>query len=296
MKNIKNLKIKKIAWVGLGKVGLPMAIRLLDKGYKIIGIVSDSHNRKGSEILKKQGGTIQDRIDITLRECEILALCLPRPLDVINFIEKYKKFIPNTILDFSTGCPETINKFSTTLNEFNFIDIPISGSISDSYNGALTLFIGANEKYIGKKELYKFISSLGKNLIFCGGRGKGYAIKLINQFMHLSIMGLIRSSLNLSNKLKVDQKITLGAITKSSGGSKMLDRFGREIINNIFEPHFTLELAHKDLELLDKLLSNQNYSDTYFTITKEIYNKAMRQNLGDNNFSIICRDVLKKFK
>lgn len=295
MKKIKNQNIK-VAWLGLGKIGLPMAICLLNNGYKVIGIANDSHNKKGAEILKKHGGTIQSIVDITLKECGILALCLPHPLNVINFIEKYKDFLPDTILDFSTGCPENINKYSsTTLKNFNFIDIPISGSIQDCYNGTLTLFIGANEESIYKQGLYPFISSLGVNLFFCGSRGNGYVIKLINQFMHLSIMGLIRSALLLADKLEVEQKVTLEAITKSSGGSRMLDRFGKDIINNIFEPHFTLELACKDLKLLKRLLSNSNYSDAYFSLTQKIYNKAMNYDSAGKNFSIICQDALKKF-
>ena len=113
---------------------------------------------------------------------------------------------------------------------------------------------------------------------------------MINQAMHLGIMGLIREMFITGRASDVDLDQLLEAISHSSGNSRMLERFGTDIANEQYEPQFALSLAYKDIRLVQKMQKMLNVDCAIHNMVTNVYSDFIKNNteLKSKNFSIIC--------
>lgn len=281
-------KFKNLAWIGLGNFGLPIAKQCIDANYEVTGFTVDGHGIEGVKELVKSGGFEAE--NASLKDFEALILCLPRSEDIDYIIQIYQNCLPEIIIDLSTVGPydtkrryDELKKQSTLL-----IDCPVSGSKINARNGQLTVFAGYKESKNLKVD--HFLSTIGSNVFFFDKPGKGNAAKLVNQLMHLSIVGIIRDGLNLAKHIELDLDTTVSALRTASGNSAMLERFGEKIVQEDFSTQFALELAYKDIKLVENLIEENSLNLPYHNLSKGIYKEAMEKGLGASNFTIICKN------
>lgn len=272
--------------LGLGNFGLPIGKNLIESGYNVHSTTVDGHGKAGIEKLVEFGGKFIEEKDFS--KAEALILCLPRPSDVQSIINKFREKLPPIIIDLSTGNPVISKKIGESLGKggITYIDSPVSGSTDDARNGRLTLFVGSKEDT--NPLTRDLLNTIGANIFFFHKYGDGQKAKLLNQLIHLSNIGIIGEALNLAKKVDLDPKTLVSALKTASAGSKMLDRFGDSIVDNDFSPHFTLELASKDLGLLNSFAGDAQYQLTYGELTTKNYYEKLAEGKGKYNFTIVC--------
>jgi 3-hydroxyisobutyrate dehydrogenase len=283
-------RIQKIGFVGLGNFGLPIAMRCLDRGYEVYGYSFRGRGVRGVDSLTKVGGLIPT--PETLSELDALILCLLRSSDVEQVINEWQDRLPAVIIDLTTGHPEDTAVCYRNLRDRGvlLVDCPVSGSKEGARNGQLTLFIGMSQ---GEHEAVdRFLQDIGANLAYFGVAGRGNSAKLINQLMHLSIMGVIGDALDLASKLDLDLQTMVSALKTSSGNSAMLTRFGDSIVQGDFTPHFSLELAVKDVFLVDDLAKRLQAVLPYHQVTKDLFEAHLERGEGTLNFSVVCKKYM----
>lgn len=280
MENIKN-----IGWVGLGNFGLPMALRVLECGIRVVGFEINGRGAGGAKDFQKNGGEIATHHS-EIENMDALAICLPRPTDVMQVIDYFGEKVPSLVIDFSTGLPQVTINICKKLQIYGnkFIDCPVSGSIEGARNGELTVFVGDREECDSR--LASLLSIVGNNIFYFNNFSKGHAAKLVNQFIHLSNMAIIREGLELSNSFDLDPTLMVEALTCSSANSAMLQRFGKSIVRGDYSTKFALDLALKDLHLVQEA-GNDN-CNSFHELTLKIFKESVNKGHGNKNFTAIC--------
>ena len=250
----------KIAFIGLGNMGMPMALNL-NKSKKIQLVGFDVNNHSVQKF-KKLKGRVAKTLDEAF-ECDIIISCLPGPKQIKQIavgknklIEKLSK---NKIwIDCSTnsiGCFNFLQKkLGKKINQF--IDAPISGGNIKAKSGELSMFIG------GSRKLYKktgfIFKILGKNLYYLGKHGAGYAAKIAQvSLCYLNYLSL-SEALMLGTKSGIRPQTMLQIIDKSASGGYTSTRYGPDMINGSYDPSFTLGLSFKDLKLAKEIINLKN--------------------------------------
>ena len=275
----------KIAFIGLGNMGMPMALNL-NKSKKIQLVGFDVNNHSVQKF-KKLKGKIAKTLDEAF-ECDIIISCLPGPKQIKQIavgknklIEKLSK---NKIwIDCSTNSISCFNflkkKLRKKLNQF--IDAPISGGNIKAKSGELSMFIGGSQK-LYKKTGFIF-KILGKNLYYLGKHGAGYAAKIAQvSLCYLNYLSL-SEALMLGTKSGIKPQTMLQIIDKSASGGYTSARYGPDMINGSYDPSFTLGLSFKDLKLAKEIINLKNIKLPITNLTTSIYSKAIKKYGANSN-------------
>jgi len=275
----------KIAFIGLGNMGMPMALNL-NKSKKIQLLGFDLNNHSVQKF-KKLKGRVAKTLDEAF-ECDIIISCLPGPKQIKQIavgknklIEKLSK---NKIwIDCSTNSISCFNflhkKLGKKINQF--IDAPISGGNIKAKSGELSMFIGGSQK-LYKKTGFIF-KILGKNLYYLGKHGAGYAAKIAQvSLCYLNYLSL-SEALMLGTKSGIRPQTMLQIIDKSASGGYTSTRYGPDMINGSYDPSFTLGLSFKDLKLAKEIINLKNIKLPITKLTTSIYSKAIKKYGANSN-------------
>ena len=275
----------KIAFIGLGNMGMPMALNL-NKSKKIQLIGFDINNHSVQKF-KKSKGKVAKTLDEAF-ECDIIISCLPGPKQIrqiaIGKNKLIEKLSKNKIwIDCSTNSISCFNflqkKLEKKINQF--IDAPISGGNIKAKSGELSVFIGGSQK-LYKKTGFIF-KILGKNLYYLGKHGAGYAAKIAQvSLCYLNYLSL-SEALMLGSKSGIKPQTMLQIIDKSASGGYTSTRYGPDMINGSYDPSFTLGLSFKDLKLAKEIINLKNIKLPITNLTTSIYSKAIKKYGANSN-------------
>ena len=275
----------KIAFIGLGNMGMPMALNL-NKSKKIQLIGFDINNHSVQKF-KKSKGKVAKTLDEAF-ECDIIISCLPGPKQIrqiaIGKNKLIEKLSKNKIwIDCSTNSISCFNflqkKLEKKINQF--IDAPISGGNIKAKSGELSMFIGGSQK-LYKKTGFIF-KILGKNLYYLGKHGAGYAAKIAQvSLCYLNYLSL-SEALMLGSKSGIKPQTMLQIIDKSASGGYTSTRYGPDMINGSYDPSFTLGLSFKDLKLAKEIINLKNIKLPITNLTTSIYSKAIKKYGANSN-------------
>ena len=274
-----------IGFIGLGKMGMPMALNL-NKSKKI-NLKGFDTNKKIIKEFNSIGGKSSSSLQEIIKFSDILISCLPGPKQIKSIAIGKKKIIDNLSnkiwIDCSTNSLSCYNLLKKKLgkNLKNFIDAPISGGNLKAKTGELSIFIG------GSKKLYKktqtIFNILGKNLYFLGIGGAGYAAKISQvSLCYLNYLSL-SEALMLGVKSGIKPKTMLQIIDKSASGGYTSTRYGPDMINGSYDPSFSLGLSLKDLKLAQEIINLKKIKLPITNLTTKIYSKALKMYGSNSN-------------
>lgn len=280
-------KIKNIGWVGLGKFGLPIALNLIEKGIQLTAFELFGKSKQGVLEAVKQGAKRS-----TTPECkdlDALILCLPRSEDVIKVLNHFGDSLPALVIDLTTGDPNITSSLHESLKHQNtlFIDCPVSGSKENARQGELTIFVGFEKD--NNEILDHLLKCIGTNIYYFTKVGGGNKAKLINQYIHLSNMAIIKEGLMMASAIELDQALLIDALMHSSSNSVMMQRFGHKIVQQNYSTEFSLALAYKDLNLVRNMISEFGLNLDHESITLNTYKETYHKGFGEENFTVICK-------
>ena len=270
----------KIGFIGLGNMGLPMAINL-SKSKKIDLLGYDVNKSSIKKLISKKAKATSS-LDEVIKFADIIITCVPGPKQIKQLSIGKNKIIDqlgkNKVwIDCSTNSLNCFNllkqKLKSKINRF--IDATISGGNLKAASGELSIFIGGNSK-ISKKLSYVF-KILGTNLYYLNKPGAGYAAKIAQvSLCYLNYLSL-SESLMLGVKSGIKPKTMLEIIDKSASGGYTSTRYGPNMINGDYDPSFFLGLSMKDLNLANEIIKLQKLNLPILNLTSKIYKKALKK-------------------
>ena len=241
-----------IGFIGLGNMGLPMALNLRKAGHTVYG----KNRSPGKERqFAEQGGKTGLAVSRLAAEMDVVITCLPMPSDVEDVY-----FAPDGLLasaregllliDCSTVSPELSRRCFAEAERrgADFLDAPVSGGTTGAAAASLSVMVG------GKRQAFErakpVFEAVGKQIYYVGEAGSGSAVKLINQLMVGIHSQAVGEAFALGRRLGVDPDLLYAILTQSFAQSRMLERhYSQFISKNRYEPGFALKLLGKDLNL-----------------------------------------------
>jgi len=252
--------MSKVAFIGLGVMGYPMAGHL-SKNYKTT--VFNRNTEKSNKWISNYNGKMELSIPNTVKDADFVFCCVGNDNDLSSIllgengvINSMKK---GAILVDHTTCSAKISKeiFAIAKNKgIQFMDAPVSGGQIGAENGKLTIMCGGNENTYNLVE--PLISCYSKFSSLMGPVGSGQLTKMVNQICIAGLVQGLAEGLNFSKKAKLNGKKVLDVISKGAAGSWQMDNRGETMLNDEFDFGFAVDWMRKDLNIcLDEANNNK---------------------------------------
>ena len=282
---------EKVAFIGLGAMGGPMALNIIKKGTNLS--VFDIEAEKMEPHIKL-GGIAGESIKDTIKDAEIIVTMLPSTENVksvmtaedgvLNFVK------PNTIvLDMSTIAPTGTDEVYELCKEKNikFIDAPVGRLVSHAISGDSLFMVGCDDENAFKK-VEPLLNAMGTTIIRCGKVGTGIRAKVVNNFQILSIAQITAEALTLAQKIGLDLDTfkEVNAGTTANNGQFHIN-FLSKVLQNDIEPGFTIDLAHKDMGLAIETANSFRVGLPVGSSVQAVYGQARSGKFAKKDFSAL---------
>ena len=282
---------EKVAFIGLGAMGGPMALNIIKKGTNLS--VFDIEAEKMEPHIKL-GGIAGESIKDTIKDAEIIVTMLPSTENVksvmtaedgvLNFVK------PNTIvLDMSTIAPTGTDEVYELCKEKNikFIDAPVGRLVSHAISGDSLFMVGCDDENAFKK-VEPLLNAMGTTIIRCGKVGAGIRAKVVNNFQILSIAQITAEALTLAQKIGLDLDTfkEVNAGTTANNGQFHIN-FLSKVLQNDIEPGFTIDLAHKDMGLAIETANSFRVGLPVGSSVQAVYAQARSGKFAKKDFSAL---------
>ncbi|MGH7214369.1 MAG: NAD(P)-dependent oxidoreductase, partial [Tepidisphaeraceae bacterium] len=242
----------KLAFVGLGVMGLPMAGHLLKAGHSI---KVHTRTRSKAQKLLDDGATWAETAAKAAEGADVVFVCVTDTPDVEQVLlgdngikDAARK--GTIVVDHSTISPTTTRHLCDELAKKGvaFLDAPVSGGDLGAKNATLSIMVGGDKKAFEKAE--PLFRVMGKTITYCGPSGAGQLTKLVNQIL-VSVTNLaVCEALTFAKKHELNLEKTIEALGGGAAGSWQLVNLGPKMIANDFRPGFMIDLQQKDLRLV----------------------------------------------
>jgi 3-hydroxyisobutyrate dehydrogenase-like beta-hydroxyacid dehydrogenase len=238
----------RVGFIGLGRMGKPMAINLLKAGFAL-----NVHNRSRGPVdeLASLGAIPSDSPAEAAWRSDVLLTCLPGPAEVEGAVNEALRGASagSVFIDHSTVDPQTSRRIAARASArgVEFLDAPVSGGVSGARDGTLTIMVGGERKVLD--HCRPVLEVLGRRIFYLGPAGSGSLAKLVNQAITTVAYSAIAEALVLGAKGGLSLPLLLEVLSVSSARSRVLEQAGPAILGGRFEADFTLDLALKDLRL-----------------------------------------------
>jgi len=273
----------RVAFLGLGIMGRPMAANLVKAGHEVT-----TWNRSAG---KKVPGARDAATPLEAAEgAEAVWICVSdtaaveRVLFGENGVEGALK--PGTIVaDSSTISPMATREFALRVRErgAEYVDAPVTGSKAGAESGQLIFMAGGSEEPIEK--LKPLWSAMGKNLFRMGDVSMGQASKLGMNLMIALIYEGFAEALALTGKLGVKPDALMPLIQASMVRSGVIDYKAPFVLRRDFSPNFPLRLMHKDIQLMLDAAKEQRVKLPGLEAVAEIYDIAAEEGHEDLDYA-----------
>jgi 2-hydroxy-3-oxopropionate reductase len=239
----------KIAFIGLGIMGGPMAAHLVGAEHDVSGF------DLGADALARfvaAGGHGAESVADAVDGAEVVITMLPNHPHVEavvlgpgGVLETAK---PGTLLiDMSTIRPETSIELAKLGGEkgIRVLDAPVSGGEAGAKQAALSIMIGGEADDFAAAQ--PLLAVVGKTIVHVGPHGAGQVVKAANQLVVGGIYGLVGEAIVLMEASGVDAGTGLDVLAGGLAANRILDLKRESMVARRFEPGFRIDLHHKDM-------------------------------------------------
>ncbi|HKT26218.1 MAG TPA: NAD(P)-dependent oxidoreductase [Terriglobales bacterium] len=273
----------RIAFLGLGIMGKPMAQNLVKAGHEV-----KVWNRTPGKIVGGAHGAATPKE--AAKDAEIVWLCVSDTAAVEQVLfgkdgvsESLK---PGAIVvDSSTILPSASLKFAERLRAKGgeFVDAPVTGSKTGAESGQLIFIVGARQETFDK--LQPLFSAMGKSAVRVGENGKGLAAKLsMNLMIALTFEGFAEA-LVLAKKQGVNLEPLMSLISQSMVRSGVVDYKAPFVLSRDFTANFPMKLMHKDINLMLEAARQNGVKLPALETVDKVYQKSRAEGQSDLDYA-----------
>jgi 3-hydroxyisobutyrate dehydrogenase len=247
----------KIAFVGLGAMGSPMAGHLVKAGHEVAGFdLSEEARNRFSEL----AGTAYSDISAAFWNADVVITMLPNGKIVRDALlggENWRSLKQNAlVIEMSSSAPGDTKRLAEDLRAkgVRLIDAPVSGGTRRAISGTLAIMVGGDAKDIEVAE--PILATLGSSIFRTGGTGSGHAMKAINNYVSgAGVVATIEGVL-LGKEFGLDPTVVVDILNASSGKSNTSEiKMKQFILSETFNSGFALGLMAKDIGIANGLAS-----------------------------------------
>ncbi|NWG26635.1 MAG: 3-hydroxyisobutyrate dehydrogenase [Pseudorhodoplanes sp.] len=288
----------KIGFIGLGNMGLPMALNLVKAGHQVSGL---DMNAASVGKLRESGGAAAADVKRAAEDSEVIVTMLPSGKEVrevylgpAGIVASAK---PGTLLiDSSTIDVETAREVAKAAQDKGLlmVDAPVSGGVGGAQAGTLTFMVGGSDEAFARAK--PFLEAMGKTIVHAGGAGNGQAAKICNNMILGISMIAVSEAFVLAEKLGLDAQKLFDISSKSSGQCWSLTTYcpvpgpvPTSPANRDYQAGFTAAMMLKDLKLAQDAAKSTKAATPLGADAAAIYERYVQSGEAGRDFSGIIR-------
>lgn len=240
-----------LGFIGLGRMGLPMAKRLLEAGHEVVG--HDVHPA-AREAAAAAGLRVVDSPKAVGDAAAITFLSLPSPAIVLEAVLGTHGLGEGLALelcvDLSTSGPETAIRLANGLAERGVatVEAPVSGGLKGAREGRLALMVSG--PHLAVERAQPLLDRLGRSFNMGERAGAGQMMKLVNNLLGACAIAITAEGMAIGIKAGLDPAAMVEVLNVSSGRSSATeDKWPRSVLPRTFDFGFTAGLSLKDVRL-----------------------------------------------
>ncbi len=284
---------KHLGFIGLGKMGVPMASRLIDAGYQLT--VFDIR-REGVDALVAKGARAAASPAAVATAVETVLLSLPDPAIVRAVALGADGVITGskvrTLIDLSTTGADAAREIAAALAVKGIagVDSPVSGGIAGAVKGTLAVMVACPRVMFD--DLEPMLKHIGR-VFFIGERaGMGQTMKLANNLLSAAALAATSEAVVFGVKAGLDPATMIDVMNAGSGrNSASQDKFPKAILPRTFDFGFTTYLMHKDVKLCVEQAVAAGVPMPVAVAVRDQWQRTLDAFGGDKDFTTIAQLV-----
>ena len=281
----------KIAFIGTGLMGYPMASNLLKKklNLKVFSRTIDK-----AKPLEKLGAVVSNSLGEAVKDTDIIITMLTDDAAVEKVLGD-KEFLNNlktlsTVIDMSSIKPKIAIQYGKILEEkgINFLDAPVSGGTIGAEDGSLAIMVGGDQKTFD----YAFdtLKIMG-NPTLVGPIGSGQVSKLANQIIVGVTIGAVAEAITLCEKAGVDANKFIKALSGGFADGKILQNHGKRMIDKDFSPKGKVSTHLKDMNNILECAGDFDTKLPISSLIKEMFNSLVERGNDNDDHSALYKEI-----
>lgn len=289
---MSDLATRRVAFVGLGTMGHPMASALLRAGHHVTVVRHRSH--QAAATLQREGAFVAESPAEAARDADFLITMLPTEAHVNEVIfgedgAASSMGVGGLVIDMSTIGPQAARDIGIRLgaNGLSFLDSPVSGGPGKAEAGALTAIVGGDTSDLASAE--PVLRGMASQIFHAGPTGAGQTAKACNNLLVAACMLANVEALSLGAASGIAPERLREIILASSGNNWQLENIVPvTILRNDYTPIFSLSLLNKDLAIAAGMARESGASFFVGGLAGELYKLAMSRDGANRDFSSVA--------
>ena len=272
----------KVAFLGLGAIGAPMAANLAASQFSLT--VWNRTAEKAVAFAHEHKAVAAASASEAVAEADFVITCLPSSREVNQLLLGVEASIPkgSMLIDCTSGDPATSREIAARLEkrDIAFIDAPVSGGVKGAVAGTLTIMCGGKKDSV--QRAMPVLQAFGKKIVRCGDVGAGDAVKAMNQALLAIHIWSAGEALAALTKLGVEPSVALDVINGSSGRSNSSENlFPERVIGRKYPRTFKLALLDKDVGIAKQIVDEENLESPFIELASRLFKEAHSE-LGED--------------
>jgi len=288
--------IERVAFLGLGIMGRPMAANLVDAGFHVT-VWNRTHERAEEFAAEHSGVRVAATPGGAAAGAQLAITMLPDSPQVEEVLfgpsgAAEGLSLVDLAIDMSTIAPTDSRAIGERLREERgaaFLDAPVTGSRPKAEDGTLTIMVGGEPADFERGR--PVLHALGELIVHVGPQGHGSMVKLINNTLAAVNAEGLAEALILADRAELDVDALLTVVGAGSGASAMLDLKARPMLERDLDPLFKLEHMLKDVRHFLSEARALGIATPVAQRAADQYMRADSKGLGDRDFAAVIEIV-----
>jgi 3-hydroxyisobutyrate dehydrogenase len=267
----------KIAVIGLGNMGRPMAACLSRAGYQVAGfdIFAEARTK-----YNEAGGSSAEKVADAIAGAAAIITLLPDGKIVRATIEGIMSHLkPGTVvIDMSSSAPLGTRTLGEQLIAagLEFIDAPVSGGVKRAIDGSLAIMAGGDARTIDRAE--PILNAMGKSVFRTGPLGSGHAAKALNNYVSAAGLAAAAEAVAIGGRFGIEPGTLVDVLNASTGRNNSTEnKLKQFIIPEKFNSGFSMALMAKDIQTADELAHQIGVSSPLADEVASLWNVALEK-------------------
>jgi 3-hydroxyisobutyrate dehydrogenase-like beta-hydroxyacid dehydrogenase len=243
----------RVAFIGLGVMGYPMAGHLQRAGHQVT--VYNRTAAKAQQWVAEFGGDVADTPRDAALNADIVFICVGNDADLRSVVLGASGALTGApsgavLVDHTTASAEVARELAAAAQAQgkHFIDAPVSGGNLGAINGALTVMCGGEAAAFAR--IQPVAMAFSKAVTLLGDSGAGQLAKMVNQIAIAGLVQGLAEAISFGEKAGLDMNAVLGVIGKGAAQSWQMDNRGPTMVADRFDFGFAVDWMRKDLGLV----------------------------------------------
>ncbi|CAN7640254.1 MULTISPECIES: NAD(P)-dependent oxidoreductase [unclassified Caballeronia] len=271
---------KKIAFLGIGNMGWPMAARLVAAGFRVS--VYDVTPERATRFAADVGGEAAQTLEQAAESADAVITMLPTSKHVVDVVTPVRAVLAShaLLIDMTSGIPSMTQALAASLESdgIMMIDAPVSGGVSRAKTGELAIMTGGSADAL--QRAMPLLRAMGTTITEVGAIGAGQAMKALNNLVSAGGFLIGVEALIIGSQFGLDAGKMVDVLNASTGmNNSTQKKFRQFVLSRAFNSNFGLDLMAKDLGIALEVAHDGGVAAPFSALCRELWAGAAK-NLG----------------